>query len=440
MSENQNIEWKTSWRDEYLKWICGFANAQGGKIYIGKDDAGSIVGLKNAKKLMDDLPNKIRNYLGIVCEVNLHESRGKQFLEIIIQPYSVAISMHGRYYYRSGSVKTELAGNALTEFLLKKSGKTWDDVVENSAHFNDIDLDAVKIFKKAANKSMRLPKIENESKEFIFENLRLTEGKYLKRAALLLFGKDIRNFFPSAFAKIGRFGASDTDLLSQEVIESNAFELADQILEILDKKYFKKTISYEGLQRIEKPEYPYEAIREILLNAIVHRQYLSNAPIQISIYDDKFMVWNDGVLPNNLTIEDLKRKHPSYPRNPLLAEIFFKGGLIEAWGRGTLKVIKECKDHGLPEPEIEIVSGGINVTVLKDRYNEKYLKEFGLNDRQIKAVLYTKENGQITNAEFQKILNVSKRTATNDLDDLLQKGLFEKTGTRGRGTFYKIKA
>ena len=435
MNENQNVEWKTSWRDEYLKWICGFANARGGIIYIGVNDAGSVVGLKNIKKLMDDLPNKIRNYLGIVCDVNVHEKGGKHFLEIIVKPSFVAISFHGRYYYRSGSVKAELAGNALTEFLLKKSGKTWDDVLENSARFDDIDFKAVKTFKTAATKSMRLPGIIDESTELLFENLRLAEESHLKRAALLLFGKDVRRFFPNAFVKIGRFGDSDTDLLSQDVLESNAFELADRILEILDKKYFNKSISYEGLQRIEKPDYPYEAIREILLNAIVHRQYLSNAPIQISVYDDKFMVWNDGVLPGNLTIEDLKRKHPSTPRNPLLADIFFKGGLIEAWGRGTLKVINECKEHGLPEPEIKVVSGGINVTVFKDKYNENYLKNFDLNERQIKAIYYVKETGKISNMEYQKICGISERTALRDLEYLMSLKLLSRTG-RKKGTIY----
>jgi len=129
MPEHQNIEYKSSWHDDYLKWICGFANAQGGTIYIGKDDSGKVIGLSDYKALMDEIPNKIRNNMGIMVEVNLLESKGLNYIEIITPPYSVPISLRGRYYYRSGSTKQELISAALNEFLLKKSGKTWDDVL-----------------------------------------------------------------------------------------------------------------------------------------------------------------------------------------------------------------------------------------------------------------------------------------------------------------------
>lgn len=123
MPEQQNIEYKQSWHDDYLKWVCGFAYAQGGVIFIGKDDNGNVVGVDNFKKLMDDIPNKIKNTIGIMVEVNLHEEVGKHFIEIITHPYSVPISLRGRYYFRSGSTKQELTGVSLNEFLLKKSGK-----------------------------------------------------------------------------------------------------------------------------------------------------------------------------------------------------------------------------------------------------------------------------------------------------------------------------
>ena len=120
MQEQQNIEFKQSWHDDYLKWVCGFANAQGGIIFIGKNDNGIIVGVDDYKKLMDDIPNKIKNLMGITAGVNLQEETGKYFIEIITQSYSVPISLRGRYYYRSGSTKQELTGASLNEFLLKK--------------------------------------------------------------------------------------------------------------------------------------------------------------------------------------------------------------------------------------------------------------------------------------------------------------------------------
>src|SRR5690606_32579654 len=139
MSEQQNIEYKQSWRDEYLKWVCGFANAQGGKIYIGIDDKGMVTGVDDYKKLMDDLPNKIVNHLGLVVDVNLHEKEGKRYIEVVVPVSTVPISYHGIYHYRSGSTKQELKGIALQDFLYKKLGRTWDDTIVDGATLQDID-------------------------------------------------------------------------------------------------------------------------------------------------------------------------------------------------------------------------------------------------------------------------------------------------------------
>jgi ATP-dependent DNA helicase RecG len=123
MAESQNIEYKQSWRDEYLKWICGFANASGGQIFIGKDDNGNIVGLADAKRLLEDIPNKVRDVLGIMVDVNLHTKAQSDFIEIIVEGYPYPVNYKGQYHYRSGSTKQELKGTALDKFLLQKKGK-----------------------------------------------------------------------------------------------------------------------------------------------------------------------------------------------------------------------------------------------------------------------------------------------------------------------------
>lgn len=429
MPESQNVEWKVSWRDEYLKWICGFANAKGGRIYIGKDDDGHVTGLPDYKKLMEDIPNKVLNHLGILCDVNLYEENGRHFIEIVVHPYDVPISYHGKYHFRSGSTKQELNGAALNEFLLRKAGKTWDDVVEPSATLQDIGEAGIEAFKRGASNSRRLPSAVDDSTQELLRNLRLLKGDDLKRAALLLFGKDVRAFFPTAYVKIGRFGSSDADLLFQDLVEGNAFQLANLTLELLQKKYFTAPVSYQGLHRIEGSEYPFEALREILLNAIVHRTY-TTAPIQVSVYSDRLTVWNEGTLPDNLSIEDLKRKHPSLPKNPVLADVCFKGGLIEAWGRGTVKIMEECRSHGLPEPEIEVIAGGVSVTIFKDVYTEGLLKEFNLNERQIDALLYWKKAREIQNNKYKNRFNIADRTALRDLTELVEKGLLTKEGEK----------
>ena len=196
MSESQNREWKRSWHDDYLKWICGFANAVGGTIYIGKDDDGVLTHLENHKALMESLPNKIRENLGIICDVNLHDEAGKKYIEIRVNPYSVPVSLRGRYYYRSGSSKMEMTGNTLNEFLLKKAGKTWDDVIEEGAGLDDIDDNSIKTFVKDALKSGRMPNDIGElSTVELLEKIRLLDHGKLKRAAIILFGKDPNRFY-----------------------------------------------------------------------------------------------------------------------------------------------------------------------------------------------------------------------------------------------------
>ncbi|MBK1833046.1 putative DNA binding domain-containing protein [Roseibacillus ishigakijimensis] len=291
--ESQNTEWKESWHDDYLKWICGFANAEGGRIFIGKDDAGKVVGLPKAEKMLEDLPNKIRDKLGLMPKVDLQEENGKAYLEITVAPSSVPISLRGVYYWRSGSVKQELRGAALNDFLLKKMGLTWDRVIEPQATPEDIDPAAMDRFKRDAAKAGRLPDLSDLSDQKILKKLRLTTREGLTRAALVLFGKDPGEFYPNLFVKIGRFGDSEADLRFQEVSEGNLVSMFPDILEQLERKFLTKPVRFEGIHRIEELEYPVEALREMLLNALVHRNYLGSMT-QMKAYDDPLTLWNDG--------------------------------------------------------------------------------------------------------------------------------------------------
>ncbi|MDR0602955.1 MAG: putative DNA binding domain-containing protein [Bacteroidales bacterium] len=427
MPEQQNIEYKSSWHDDYLKWICGFANAQGGRIYIGRDDVGTVVGLEDYKRLMDDIPNKIKNLMGITTEVNLLQEDSKHFIEIVVQPYSVPISLRGRYYYRSGSVKQELTGTALNEFLLKRAGLTWDEVVEPRATFADIDEKSVKEYLVISKEKGRLPNFDSLTTEDIFEKLHIAENGQLKRAAIILFGKDPCHFYSNVFVKIGRFAKDDADLRYQDVEEGNIIMLLRNVLERLDQKYLIKQITFEGMYRIEKSEYPVPALREMLLNSMVHRSYMGSFS-QMRVYDDKINLWNEGGLPDGITLETLKRPHKSKPRNLLIADVCFKGGLIDAWGRGTISIIDSCKEAGLPEPELIEEDGGFMVTLFKDRFSEEHLSQMGLNERQIKAVLYVKEKGEITTSVYTKLNAVAERTARNDLNNLSDKQTLKRVG------------
>ena len=437
MAESQSIEYKKSWRDEYLKWICGFANANGGKLFIGIDDNGNVAGIDNYRELLEQLPNKFRDILGVFAEVNLQSKGNRYFLEIIVPRYDVPISMRGKYYVRTGSTLQELKGPALNEFILKRTGKTWDDIPEQRATISDIDETAISQFLKDASKAKRII-VENDiSIHNLLEKLRLMEDGKLKRSAIVLFGKDPGKFYPNTAVKIGKFGDTDADLKFHEVIEGNLIQMKERIEEMLNAKFFIHPINFEGMQRVERDEYPVAAVREMILNALVHRNYMG-AQTQIRLYDDDFSVWNDGGLPDGITEEDLKKIHRSKPRSPLIADACFKGGYIDSWGRGTIKIIESCQEAGLLEPVLKEEQGGFLSKILKNWLTKDGLKKLELTERQIEAVLYTKKYGDITNSKYQEIANVSKATASRDIKVLEEKGLLKNIGTKGSSAIYKI--
>ncbi len=162
-------------------------------------------------------------------------------------------------------------------------------------------------------------------------------------------------------------------------------------------------------------------------------------PIQIRVYRDNIIFCNQGQLPENWTVKTLLEKHASRPYNPDIANALFRSGYIESWGRGTIKIIKECKQAGIPEPVFSYDSSDISVEFRKDIYNEKYLQSLDLNERQVKALLFTKDKGKITNSEYQTLNNCSRNTASNDLTELVDKELLKPSGQKGAGAFYTLK-
>jgi ATP-dependent DNA helicase RecG len=221
------------------------------------------------------------------------------------------------------------------------------------------------------------------------------------------------------------------------VEEGNLIMSLQAVLNQLNHKFLTRPIEFEGMHRIEKGEYPLAAVREMLLNALVHRNYMG-APVQIRVYDGKISIWNEGGLPAGLTVDALKRSHASKPRNPVIADVAFKGGFIDAWGRGTIKILDACKSAGLPEPDMQEMDGGFNVALFKNVLTEEELVKLGLNQRQVKAVMYVKEKGKITNKNYQQLNDCSRNTASNDLTDLVKKGVFKTSEVRGAGAYYQL--
>lgn len=363
-SESQNIEYKESWRDEYLKWICGFANAQGGTIYIGVNDNKDIIGVADSKRLMEDIPNKITNYLGIVADVNLLRSEiDKAYIEIVVEPSNVPIAYHGQYHYRTGSTKQELKGVALQQFILKKMGRSWDDIPHETATIDAIDRQAIDYFLRHAIDAKRIDAgLLSEDTFTILDNLcLLTEDGHLKNAALLMFAKNPLRYFTGVEFKIGRFGVDESDLIFQDVVEGNILQMAERVISLLRSKYLISPIHYEGMQRRELLEIPEDALREMLYNSIIHKQYTGTA-IQMWIFHDHIELWNEGILPEGYTIETLMQKHSSRPRNKNIASVFYKAGFVETWGRGIKKICEGFDTVGMQPPHFEITQGGMLIS------------------------------------------------------------------------------
>lgn len=453
--ENQNIEYKESWRDEYLKWVCGFANAQGGKLYIGIDDRENVCGVENAHRLSEDIPNKIVALLGVVSDVNILNREGKDYIEIEVAPSNVPISYKGKYYYRSGSTMQELNGAALQNFVIKKMGRSWDDMVHERATVDDLDRDAIDFFLRKGIQAGRIDPSEiNAPTMTVLQNLHLVDDEgHLKNAALLLFCEKPGRYFTGTEFKIGRFHSNIADLLSQEMIECSIIQMADRVVRMLKDKFLTMPIHYEGLQRVETLEVPEDALREILYNAICHKDYLG-PQIQMRVWDHHVEIWNDGELPAAITPENIEKVHASYPRNKNLAFAFYKAGFIESWGRGWQKICDGFTAVGLAKPTIESVQGGVLVTFQRNNVNLSKQNPIDtqnvavnvaeeLTERQLIIIEMIEkgvaQNVAVNTKYLSEKLNVNRKTIQRDIAYLQEKRLIQWVGPDKGGRWEIIK-
>ncbi len=422
LPESQNNEWKASWHEEYFKWLCGYANVGGGHLFVGVNDDGFVVGLKNFRRLLEELPNQIKTKMGIIAEVRYHiaERRGvnirygtdgtkesnmqipadirnrdknqyaagtfvpkdKQqeqklkkwkseepvivnddgtldYLEIVVEPYPHMVSCDGKVYKRSGSTLQELNGIELEKFILERSGKTWDEVIMPTAKIDELDDSAFELLMQKAVHAGRMPaEGAGQTKEEMLRELRCIDTKgHLCRAALLFFHPDPEQYVTGAFIKIGCFGSED-DLVFSDEIHGPFIRQVDETLDLIYSKYMKPQIIDDESQWIEKYFWPREALREVLLNAVINKDYQSGNPIQIKAYNDRISVFNEGRWPlTRLAAEDVYKDHASYPANPRLANLFFASGEAESWGNGFGNIRRACEKAGAPLPVIETGTG-----------------------------------------------------------------------------------
>jgi ATP-dependent DNA helicase RecG len=235
-------------------------------------------------------------------------------------------------------------GIELERRLSKSMGRTWDAIPVPKVTVDDLRQDAIDYFKEKAVAKERLTREDVDvSNQVLLENLNLFDDEnHLVRAAVMAFHKDPEKWVTGAHIKIGFF-VTDSDIRYMDEVYGSLIEQVDKTVDLVYTKYMKALIDYEGIHRIERYMFPPDAFKEILLNAVAHKDYRGCNPIQISVYEDKLYVYNDGTMPPGLdTTEKLFLKHSSKPFNPKLAQIFFKSGMIERWGRGFDKIREAC--------------------------------------------------------------------------------------------------
>ena len=446
-AETQTVEFKETWTDDCYKEMAAFANSQGGALYIGIRDNAQILGWTGDSKDQDAIANRIVDTLHVhPINMTVRKAKGLAVLEICMAPSAFPIAVRGRYYQRVGPTSREIPVEELPRFLLERTGQTWD---AQPADYGIEALDAVTLADFRILAQERLPTMSpSDSEAMILSKLKLTlPDARMKRAALLLFGEMPQRSITSAQIQIGRFKDEET-ILDDKRLEGNLFQQLAQAEQILRTYVFVRyefptgaegRSGVEALQREEVWEFPYKAVREAILNALIHRDYTSTGRVMIRVYDDRMIVSNPGGLPPGITIFDLlQEEHESLPRNPILAQVCYYAKLVEQWGSGTIRMRNACRKQGLPDPAFVSTATSFSVTLQKDNLSDETLRQKGMNLRQIQAVHYTRQNGSIGTGELMTLTGSARRTAARDLEQLVAGGIFEASTQSGRAVRYTL--
>ena len=311
----------------------------------------------------------------------------------------------------------------------------------NRAEIMDISNDSLAWFVNRAKHERDYTFSGGDSADDILKQLALKDDTHLLNAALMLFGTKPQRFCPSAVVKCSHYYGTEVTrpIPSHQVFSGTLFQQVDEAVDFVLSKLNRSVGSREEEAVAEIwMEIPNEAVTEIIVNAVVHRDYDSAGSVQVTLFADRVEVINPGGLPKQLTISDLSKRHVSIPVNPFLARPFFLTGYINQLGYGTQNVVKWCRKANLPEPVFEQLNQQFSVTIWRNWLTDQRLDELDLNDRQRAAIRHLKSHRSITNSEYQGLFGVAKRTASKDLKHLTTLRLFEKEGTTGKGVFYRI--
>jgi len=442
--ESETVEFKPSLSqtDKILECVSAFSNTNGGILVIGVRDTGEVLGVDIGKRTLESLANTIKQNTDPVIypSISVENVEGKNVIVIEVEESkSKPVFAFDKVYKRVGRSNQRVTSDEIRKLALEGKRIYWDEAICEGAKLDDIDEEKIRWFLKEARRERELNIPMDASVAEVLMRLNLLKGEALTNASILLLGKSPQKFFLQAEVRCVRFKGNEPvkPFIDMRVISGTIIDQVDKSLDFV-LEHIPKAVWLDGkLQREEKYQYPPDAFREAIVNAICHRDYEERGDIQIRVFDDFLEVWSPGKLPEPLRLEDLKKTHKSVPRNPLLARQLFWIKFVEEVGTGTNDMIDYCREWGIPEPEFKHVTGDFVVTFF-GKLTDKYYEDMGLNERQIKVVTYVRKNNSITNREFRKLFpDLTRETLRKDLNDLVTKRILVKKGEK-RGSFYEL--
>lgn len=437
--EWEHIEFKKTTGELHggMETLCGFLNGSGGKVLFGVTNAGKIQGQDMGDATFQEVANAIRKLeppawieqtripVGGTREVLLLETT-----QHTDDPYT----FDGRPYQRIGNTTSRMPQQEYERRLLArtKNQERWESEVAEGYSLESLDTKEIKKTLRAAVDAGRLESTVTTPAEAL-ERFHLRVGGKLLRAAVVLFGRQMLPDFPQCSLRMARFkGATKTEFLDQRQLDGHAFLLLEEA-DLFLRRHLPVAGRIEPgvLERQDKPLYPPLALREALVNALCHRDYsIPGGAVNVAIFDDRLEIISSGLLPPGITVADLKREHVSRPRNPLIAEVFYRRGLIERWGRGTQKIVELCRIAGQPEPDFEEQAGNVLVRFRLSQYTPPLRVSHDLTERQrqILLILSDGEHWRIRDILGKLLDPPAPRTLREDLQLLKKFGLVESAG------------
>jgi ATP-dependent DNA helicase RecG len=433
--EGQTVERKESlslWRD-IVETCAAFATAQGGKVFVGVADDGRITGVQIGKGTLEDLANRIAQNTTpkVVPTITTQGEPGATVVIVDVPEHQTKpVTAFGRPYRRSGRTNQVLSASEVAELFLASRGLTWDETVKPDATLSDIDPEKVGKFLNRAIAERQWQIDPQTPVHQALNQLDLMRNGQLTVAALLLFGRRPQHFLVQGCLRCARFkGNSEVEFLDMKVIEGDIVAQVDEAMAFVQRN-IRMAVKIEGqLARKERWEYPLDAIREGIINAVCHRDYADSGNVVVKIFDDRLEIWNPGSLPLDLTVDDLRKSHESKPRNKLIARAFFLIKYIEQFGTGTGRMISDCREAGVPEPEFESRTATFRTIFRLASPPSDRFERMGLNEQQLRVMQHISKGGQVRSSNLAEVFTLPKRTLQRALQELTKKGLLIKHGT-----------